>query len=176
MLKDLSYKKKNTLLLAAIAFGLLCVYVLAFKKTIGLVAEVNATETKIEAAKDAPARSAFLQKEIEKLDATIGTQNRPDENSQQSLLELVTDYCKSNNAVLREFPVVTQELKGSFVVETNRFVVEGNFSTLLALVYTLEQKNTPGKIASVEYALKKDAKTREMALTATIYLQNIKKQ
>ena len=55
-------------------------------------------------------------------------------------------------------------------------MIGGNFSTLINLVYLLEQKYNLGKIASVNYQLKKDFKTKEMQLTATIFLQNIKKK
>jgi len=175
MLKNLSYKKKNKLLLAAIILALLFVYSFTIKKTILLISEVNDTGMKAEKAKDAPARSALLKKEINRIDSRIGSQSGRVDEAQESLLELVTGYCRANNAVLREFPEATEARKGSFIIATNRFEVEGNFSVLLALVYMLEQQHGPGKVASVVYALKKNTKTKDMALTATIYLQNIKK-
>jgi hypothetical protein len=176
MFKQISYKKKNKMLIAVLIIGGLLIYSFAIKKTIALVNEVQANSDKINSAKNAPARSQALKKEIEKIDTKIGAFNKVQENEQQSLLELITDYSHTKGTVLREFPEVTRENNGSFIVETNRFVVEGNFQSLLDLVYLLEQNKVPGKIASVDYVLKKDLKTKEMALTATIYLQNIKKK
>ncbi|MCW3071749.1 MAG: hypothetical protein JWO44_1639 [Bacteroidetes bacterium] len=176
MLKNIPYKKKNKVLLAAIILAVLFVYSFTIKKTILLISDVKDAERKAETAKDIPSRSALLNKEIEKIDSRIGTQTGLADESRQSLLEMVTGYCRSNNAVLREFPEATEATQGSFIVATNRFEVEGNFSVLLSFVYMLERKSSPGKVASVNYTLKKNTKTKEMALTATIYLQNIKKQ
>jgi hypothetical protein len=175
MLSDISYKKKNRFLLGAMILAALFIYSFCIKKTLSLISEVKDTELKTEMAKDAPAASALLTKEIEKIDRKIGTKRSPG-NDNQSLLGLVTSYCKSNNAVLREFPEATEAASGSFLVATNRFEVEGDFSSLLSLVYILEQKVDLGKIASVNYSLKKNLKNHELVLTATIYLQNIKKK
>ncbi|MGZ4058661.1 MAG: hypothetical protein ACXVPU_06530, partial [Bacteroidia bacterium] len=92
------------------------------------------------------------------------------------LLELITGYCQVNNTVLREFPKTIIFEKGDILIETNRFVVQGSFQSLLNLIYTLEQKSKIGKVASVEYQIKKEIKDKKILLTASIFLQNIKKK
>jgi len=110
------------------------------------------------------------------MDEKIGDNNLKGQNTAQTLLELVTNYCKNNHAVLREFPETNTNNQEGLMIETNRFVVEGNFSALLNLVYLLEQKNKLGKISSAVYQVKKDFKTKNKMLIVTIYLQNVKKQ
>lgn len=176
MFKNLTYKKKNQLLLVVILLVLLMVYSLAIKKTINIHNTYSEAEKKIVLAASAPMLAAQLEKELLQIDIKLGNENPKKQNTSDALLELTTNYCQNNHAVLREFPKTTITEAGDMTIETNQFVVEGNFSTLINLVYILEQKNKLGKVASVKYQLKKDFKTKEMVLTATIYLQNVKKK
>jgi hypothetical protein len=176
MNKGLTYKKKNKILLAGICFTALFIYSFTFKKTFILINNVKATEAKIEIAKDAPSKSQQLKRKLDLINNKISVYNNTSTNNQQSLLELVTEYCKNNGTILLEFPMVIEEVNAGFIIETNRFVVQGDFNSLLSLVYILEQKNIVGKIAAVNYQVKKDTKTKETILTSTIYLQNIKRQ
>lgn len=176
MLKNLSYKKKNKLLIAVALLIFYLVYALAIKKTIASYDEYNKAENQIELAINAPKMAAQLENQLLQMDSKIGKQNKNGQNTEQALLELITNYCQNNHSILREFPETTMAQRGNLFIETNLFVIEGNFSSLINLVYLLEQKNKLGKIASVRYQLKKDFKTKEMALTAAIYLQNVKQQ
>ena len=176
MFKNLTYKKKNQLLIVTAVLTLFIVYSFAIKKTINAYGKFSDAEHKMEFAANAPKMAEQLEKELRMMDERIGNQNTKGQNTTQVLLELVTNYCQKNHAILREFPEITISNEENLQVETNRFIVEGPFSTLINLAYILEQKNKLGKVASARYQLKKDFKTREMALTATIYLQNIKKK
>jgi hypothetical protein len=173
-MKSISYKKKYNYLLIAIPLCALIIYTLAVKKTIILMNGVSDMQQKIELAKDAPQRSEELKAEIDNMDQWIGQKN--DKNKPHSLLEIVTDYCKTTGSILREFPEEIETVKGNYIVRTNRLIIEGDFSQLLSLVYTLEQKVNIGKVSSVNYSSRKEPRTKQMTLTATIYLQNITKQ
>lgn len=174
MFKNLTYKKKNQLFIIVSLSTVYLIYVFAVKKTIASYSEYIKAESQIELAANAPVMAAQLEKQLLQMDSKIGKQNINGENTEQALLELITNYCQNNHAILREFPETTVAKQGDLFIETNLFVVEGEFTSLVNLVYILEQKNKLGKIASVRYQLKKDFKTKDMALTAAIYLQNVK--
>lgn len=176
MLKDLTYRKKNKLLLLISVAVLFLIYTLSISKTIAAYSDYNASKVKVESAKNAPEQARQLEKQLLEMNSKIGRKETVGEDIVQSLLELVTNYCQDNQAVLREFPEGTIANNGDLFINTNPIVVEGSFSTLVKLVYLLEQKVDLGKIASVKYALVKDRKSKEIALTATIYIQNIKKR
>lgn len=176
MFTDLTYKKKNILLLIAACLLTFLIYSLAIKKTWLAFKTYTDAKEKIELASNAPMMAAKLEKELISIEAKIGNQNKNGTNTEQALIELLTTYCQNNSVVLREFPQATEADQGNLVVETNQFVIEGDFAKLINLVYLLEQKVKLGKVTSSHYQLKKDIKTREMVLTATIYLQNIKKK
>jgi len=162
--------------MAGMLLTLLLAYLLAVKRTVEAYRNYTAASQKAELADNAPMLQAQLEKELMQMDAKLAGSNSSGKPTEQQLLEQVTNYCQDQHIVLREFPQATSALQGDMLVETNRFTVEGNFAALLNLVYILEQKNRLGKIVSVHYALGKDMKTKEMLLTATVFLQNVKKQ
>jgi len=176
LLTDLTYKKKNLLLLVVAIIVALLIYSLAIKRTITAYTQFSVNKEKMEQAANAPAMTEQLEKELIRMDTKIGNHNTKNVNIDEALLSLLTDYCQSKQAVLREFPETTYTEDGDLQIETNQFMIGGNFSTLINLVYLLEQKYNLGKIVAVNYQLKKDFKTKEMQLTATIFLQNIKKK
>lgn len=176
MLNKLTYKKKNLLLLITAVIVAVMIYSFAIKRTIAAYKQVAENQAKMEQAANAPAMAEQLEKELIRMDAKIGNHNTREGNINEALLSLITDYCQSHHAVLREFPETSYTEDGDLAIENNHFMIGGNFSTLINLVYLLEQKYNLGKIASVNYQLKKDFKTKEMQLTATIFLQNIKKK
>ena len=176
MLENLTYKKKNLLLGITAILLLFVVYSFGISKTIKAYQEYSESESKMKIAENAPQMAAQLEKELMIMDIKLGSQNTIGQDTAETLLSLITNYCQHNHAVLREFPQTSTANQGDMVIETNQFVVGGNFSTILKLVYILEQKNKIGKVASVKYQLKKDFKTKEMLLTASVFIQNIKKK
>jgi hypothetical protein len=175
MFKDLTYKKKNMYLLAGVVLFAFLSYKMAFQNTLTAYREVCSLKEQLRMAQDAPKKINALQQQMISIERILGTGQRADTNVQQQLLGIVTDYCQKSNTVLREFPKTIQKTQDDYLVETNIFILEGNFTKLLRLIYLLEQKNRIGKIASVNFLSKKDFKTKLPALTSTIYLQNVKK-
>lgn len=174
MLRDLTYRKKNKLLL--IAGGVLAVltYVLAISNTVDACILANDYESQAAHAASAPLKAAELERQLADMESMLSVQSK-EEDIQQRLLGIVSAYCQSNGTVLREFPQTMHSEEKEFRVETNVFTVEGTFTELLKLVYRLEQEEKLGKVSSVKYFMKKDPKTKTAALNAVIYLQNIKK-
>ena len=152
------------------------IYNFAIKKTLQAKGDCSVAEEQITLAANAPVMAAQLEKELMQMDVKIGSDSLKGKNSVQELRELVTNYCQMNQIVLREFPETTASEQEKLTVETNMFIVEGSFSSLVNLVYILEQKSKLGKVASTHYQLKKDLKSKDLVLTATIYLQNVKKK
>jgi hypothetical protein len=175
MFNKLSYKKKNRLLLAGMILSFLTIYHYTFQKTIALYMEAGALSQKNDRASGAPQKIEALQLQAMQLDRLAGSQQQTDSNIQQGLLNLVSAYCQQNNALLKEFPQTFIQKESDYTIEINSFIVEGNFKELAGLVYELEQKNRMGNIASVDYRVKKDPRSGSRALTANVFMQNIKK-
>lgn len=176
MLNKLTYKKKNLLLILIALLTAVIVYFFAIKKTIAVYHEFTVNKGKMEQAANAPLLAAQLEKELTVMDSKMASQNNRQENVDDAVLSLITTYCQNHHAVLLEFPETTYMEDGNLSIETRQFRIGGDFFTLINLVYLLEQKYNMGKLVSVNYQLKKDFKTKEMQLSATISLQNIKKK
>ena len=174
MLKEVSYKNKNRFLMAGVLLLLVILYPLSFKPSFLLYKKCSYMRQQVSLAKDAPIRVAILRNQEKEFDHVLGI-TKGEDNSQERILSTIADYCQENKILLKEFPKTISKQEKEYLIETNYFTIEGGFVKLLKLCYELEQKNKVGKIASVNYELKKDYKTQEDFLTAMIYIQNIKK-
>ncbi len=155
-------------------FLLLLMYQFSIKNTLSAVSKFKELSHKANLLENAPAKALEYEMLVKQLQQSVGTQSKEGLNAKQALLVLLGDYCNKNKTVIRDFPPSEIATHGNVVVETNKFVVEGSFKSLIKLVYLLEQKNVIGKVMSVRYQFKKDKRTRRKALTATIYVKNIK--
>ena len=175
VLKELTYKKKNLLLMGGSVLFALIIYFSAIKNTLDLYTRCNELVEQLLQADNASYQMIQLQKELQEIESIYGDNKETSSNHQQVLLETISNYCSGNNVILREFPKSTVFNEQDFSVESNMVVVEGSFNNLLRLIYLLEQKNKTGKIASVQFQTKNDFKTKQLALIASIYIQTIKK-
>ena len=175
-MKQVNYKTKNKILLGIGLLLLLIVYQLAIKKSIAAFSLNSSLKQQIEKAAGAPQKLALLEQQNLAYDAILANYKGNGSNTQQLLLSAVTGYCQENNLLLKEFPKSIFKQESEYLVETNYFVLEGGFINTLRLIHHLEQKNRIGKIASVNYQVKKDQRTQKDFLNATIYIQNVKKQ
>ncbi len=178
MLENLSYKKKNKFLLYGGLLLLFLLYALFISDTIELHAVCSSLTGQVQMAQGAPEKVRIYEGRLTEMEKQLGMEQvqAKEGEVEQALLSTVANYCQGNGLVLREFPSTEQSAENDFKVQTNVFVVEGGFVKLLKLVYLLEQKQKLGKVSSVDFSSKKDYKTGLFALTAKVYIQNVKGQ
>lgn len=175
MLKNLTYKKKNRLLAAALVLFAWVIYSYAISDTVAAWKACSEMEERTAKAAGAPVQNAVLRKQLEEMDRLIGSGAYAGGDVQQALLGIASAWCQEKGVLLREFPQTIFSEEKDLRIETNVFTVEGDFKKLLGLVYELEQKQKVGKLASVNFQMRKDPKTKTKNLTVTIYVQNVKK-
>ena len=154
---------------------LFIIYFSAINKTLDLYFQCNEMKAQLNQTQNASQQLFQLEKQMKEIEAVFGGEQENKDNYQQLLLEVLSNYCSPNHVVLRKFPEPTIIHEQEFSVETNIISVEGGFKNLLHLVYLLEQKNKLGKIASLHFQTREDFKTKQKALFADIYIQNVKK-
>jgi hypothetical protein len=172
--QKLSYRQKSRLLVSAAAVFLFMVYFLGIKKTIMKYRECAELEIKTKLAVNAPAELMSLEKNFYAMKKS--TESYVAINVQQSLLGVVSKYCNENNLVVKDFTQPAISTNKDVTIETNSFVVEGPFTKALRLVYNLEQVNKLGRVASVNFSMKKDYVSKSSSLNTTVYIQNIKNE
>ena len=172
---SLTFKKRNRYLLLGLFVMILVCYNFAVKGTITLINGVSEMKQQASLANDAPARINDLQKQLTKIESEIGNTHNDSNSIQQVVLSLITNYCLKNNIVLQEFPKPITNQEKDILIETDYFVVEGDFIKLLLLVNQLEHHKEIGKVTSTHFQSKKNVKTKKTELVVTIYIQNLKK-
>jgi hypothetical protein len=160
--------------IAAAVMFLFMVYSLGIKKTVAQYKECKGLEDKVRLATSAPADLVEVERKYSAMQKLMESYNAGT-NIQQALLGVASKYCNENNVVLKDFPKPIISSEKDLTIETNQFVVEGDFTKLLRLLYNLEQRNKLGRIASANFFLRKDYSSKTNNLMASIYIQNIKK-
>ncbi len=151
------------------------VYKLAISKTIKVHQDYAYLKQQVVLSKDIDKKLESLSEQLTAIEGVFKSSITTGANSQEKILETVTEYCKDKPVLLKEFPKsITKETNG-YLVELNYFTVEGDYKHLLNLVYLMEQKVKTGKVASVNFRIKENMKTKKDELIATIYIQNLKK-
>jgi hypothetical protein len=60
-----------------------------------------------------------------------------------------------------------------YLIETRIAIFEGNFSSLLTVLYTLEKNYSSGKVVSVKFETETNLKTQKKRLLMSLYIQSI---
>jgi len=147
---------------------------MAFNKTFRLSKECHSLETKLQQLKNAPQQMVLIKAKLDEINSKVGDKRIDQLNFEELIIEHVSNYCKENNLVLKEYPGVHKYHQQDYMTETCKITVEGNFIQLLRLAYSIEQHFTFGKVSSLNFYTGKNYRTKKLELLAEIYVQNIK--
>ncbi len=175
MFDKLTYKNKNRVMLVLAVALLYLVYKLAVSKTVKVYNDFAYLKSQVILSKNIDTKLDDLSKQLNAVEGIFKSSITSGNNSQEKILETVTNYCKQKPVLLKEFPKSMMKETNGYLVELNYFTVEGDYINLLNLVYTMEQQIKVGKVASVKFNLKENQQTKQHELTATIYVQNLKR-
>lgn len=173
-IRNLSWKKKNRLLLVGLILTAWVIYSYAISNTLAARSSCADLQLQLDSASEAPVRIAELESELARLEAISGSTDNvnADSATHEQLLNLVSEYCESNGLTLREFVSPVRYTQQEWIVETHPFTVEGTFIGIVQLLDYL-RTNVPGKIVSADIHTKKDTKSKTTSLLVTVYVQNI---
>jgi len=173
MLKKLTNKEKSITLGIIIAMVSLTSYQLAFDKTFALKNNCEITEEKLNKLEDAPERIDAIQRDIQKIDRYLGNENQY-KDAEKALLEQVGRMCKQNEVIFKEFPGHHLISNKNYTLITYKMVLQGKFVPLLKVLHDLEKKLRFGKVASVDFRIKKDPRSGNKQLNMIFFVQGIK--
>jgi len=171
--KNLSYKQKNILVIAGGLLFLFFAYHFAIKKTLDLVSLHNEMLSDYATAQTAPKEIRRYEEELMVMASILGNFSNEDLSNREMVLALITEFCQAHRLGLNSFPQELTHQTEDYNITTTAIVVEGRYTALVKLLYKLEYLEQVGRVASVEFKMHKDRKTRRNYLAATIYLQNI---
>jgi hypothetical protein len=149
---------------------LLCavIFQLNIRKTIGVYSHYRDQLQKVGLAASAPARIATLQKKL-----ANAQQSALKPYKREMLLENVTDFCRNNNLLIRAFPEAQKVVQNENNIVTNQIEIEGNFKSMVKLVYMLEAAERLGSVGSLKFFVFKDRTAKRNVLKGQIVLRNL---
>jgi len=167
-------KNKNIFLLIAVIVILFLCYKFSISNTIAIRKEYKNLIKQESIFNDIPKQlSLYANKEIY-YDSILNTMNIGDTSLENNILRLLNVEAKKGNFKIIDFnnPHVYQTQDNTF--NTYNFTLQGNYTSLLKAIYTIEKKNSFGEIIHLNFQKKKNYSTRKNFLNATVFIQNIK--
>jgi hypothetical protein len=173
MIRGLTWKRKNQLLLIGAVLLLWVVYNFALSRTLETRAACIVLQQRIDSAGTAPDQLAALKREFANFQTETGVEDTSDE-LHEYLLGIVTTYCAANNLVLRNFTQPIHLRQQEWKIDDHPLTIQGSFIGLLKLLHHLEQEPRSSVISS-EFRSRRDPKTQELSLSLVLYIQTIQK-
>jgi len=168
--------KKNIVLFFWLILLLWISYIFSFSKSFEVLNKYKALSKEKEMLKSIPNQIIKLKKENVYLDSLLAKNKLSSESSfQNNLLQHISSYGKENNLKIVSFNSPHVFSKNESTMKTFSFSVKGNYTSIIKLIYNLEQKNKFGKIISVDFERKKNYRLNRNYLVCEILLQRIER-
>ncbi|PKP03993.1 MAG: hypothetical protein CVU11_06440 [Bacteroidetes bacterium HGW-Bacteroidetes-6] len=173
-LQQITYKNRYRLLLAGIVVLAVIVYHFGFSKTIAMYQLKNELIDRSSEVEDAPQRISGLKQQVAAFESLISGNPSDTTETRNKIMNYVSRFCNDHNLTLSGFLPPVDVDRGTFILETNILEIEGDFSTILRLVYNMEMVWKPGKVVSVKFFTSEDLRTKTLKLFAHVYIQKVK--
>ena len=172
MFANLTYKQK--------LIGLGCLAILlflaankkSFKLTKHAYEQVQQLENKLDYVHASTVDSKVTYKQLNFYDKIIGKQGVTPEEIQQQILDFTTGFTAINVFNLEEIHLAESN---GFDIISNQLILEGDYNSLLEIVYEFEKKFKFSNIVSVSFTKEKEYRTRKSKLRVKIIFQNYEK-
>ncbi|MEO1010897.1 MAG: hypothetical protein AAFX53_06290 [Bacteroidota bacterium] len=165
---------KNKLLFLGIVLLLFVSYKLAISKTFLLQSESKSLEAQVVQFQDMPKQLSLLNQKEQYYDSILRHMNLMDTSVQNNLLRILNKQAHKNKVKVMDFnkPHVLQIGENDYF--TFSFDLNGNYTDILKVIHTIEQKGSFGEIVHTNFEKKKDYRTGKYSLGATVLIQQVK--
>lgn len=175
MFENLTYRKKVYLITGVFVLFLIIAYTVVFSKTFTLFKETKLKNEKLVWLKEKEKEIPFLQSQMVLLDKAY---NSSDSSSiRDQLTSFISDFAERNDAFVTEIPEKSFYSKTNLNVQTNKFVIRGNFKNLVLLLNAVEKEyNFSAKVVSAKFYSIKDLQSKQTNLYLALVTQSFKQQ
>jgi hypothetical protein len=170
MIPKLTYQQKLKLLPWVFLAVIILVYWIAVSGTVKLKNRCNELRKEMILAGDAPAQLVSLTARLNEFNSMAG--NNQNNGSSDPLLNFISTNSSPGVSLINFLPlhVYTRQ---PYVIETRIAIFEGNYSSLLTVLFSLEKNYSSGKIVSVKFETDTNLKTAKKRLLMTLYIQSV---
>ncbi len=171
----MTQRNKNILLVTGLLLVLFFAYRYGYSKTFAISKEVTKLEHQKHAYQTAPAQLAALADKEKQLDEILQKNNVEGSSLQNNILKTLHTLSSEYGFVIVAFEkphVFTQE-SSQKTTTTYNFTMQGDYKSLINVVYALEQKYSFGNVIMVDFEKKKNFRTRKNYLECNVLLQRL---
>jgi hypothetical protein len=166
----MTYQQKLKLLPWLLLAGIILVYWVAVSGTVKLKASCNELRKEMISAGDAPAQLISLTTRLNEYNAVAG--NNQKDGGSDPLLNFISINSTSGASLISFLPLHVY-MKQPYIIETRIAIFEGNYSSLLTVLFNLEKNYSSGKVVSVKFETETNLKTEKKRLLMTLYIQSV---
>lgn len=171
----MTQKNKNILLFAGLLVLFVIAYRYSFSKTFAVRSEVRILETEKEIKQSTPAQLITLANKEKELDKILVKNNVEGSSVQNNILKILNDLSEVHKFKIIAFeePHVFNDEATQKNATTYNFTIEGEYKSIITVIYKLEQQYSFGNVINVNFEKKKNYKTRKEYLQCNILLQRL---
>ena len=173
MFKTITYKRKFIFVIIGFLLLFFAAYKKNFKHIFEIRTQLSASKEKLNTLDDSYQQIFFLKNEIEQLNDLIGGQTKQPELAQRFILDFITNIGLSIN--IHNIDDTHIFIDDEFKIYTNVLQIEGDYNSLLKLLYSIEKDFTASKVVSSEFYTEKNYRTNSKTLFLKLILQNYEK-
>jgi len=171
----MTQKNKNIALIIGLLLVVFIAYQYSFSKTFAVSKEVAKLENQKEAYQSAPAQLAALANKEKQLDEILKKNNVEGNSLQNNILKVLNTLSNDSGYTIIAFeePHIYLDEASQKTTTTYNFTLQGDYKSLINVVYALEQKYSFGNVINVNFEKKKNFRTGKSFLQCQVLLQRI---
>ncbi len=169
----MTQKNKNKLLVLGFVLALFACYHLAFSKTIETKKELNKIKLQSNTLKNVSKNTVNLFQREKYVDSILKKNNFKNVSVQNNLLEFLNEQSLKKNFIINEFTQPHSFIKDNITITSYHFILQGDYKSLQAVIFNLEQQYNFGKISHINFEKKRDFRKQRNNLICTLVLENI---
>ncbi|WP_299181202.1 hypothetical protein [uncultured Aquimarina sp.] len=171
----MTQKNKNISLIIGLLLVLFVAYRYGFAKTFAIHQKVSKLENQKEIYESAPTQLAALANKERQLDEILKNNNVEGNSLQNNILKILNTLSENSNFKIISFekPHMYLDAGSQKTTTTYNFTLQGDYKSLINVVYGLEQNYSFGNIIGVNFQKKKNFRTGNRFLQCQILLQRV---
>jgi len=165
-------KQRLILLLVGIFLAIFICYQFAISKTVALKGQYTHLQQQEVLFKNIPKQLTLVKKKQMYYDSILTKYQLNGNSAQNSLLQNITIYAKSNQLKVIDFTEPHISNINEVMVKTYQFTLEGDYNKTISLIHKLEKETKFGEIINLHFEKEKNYRTGKYYLQAKVLLKS----
>ena len=165
---------KNIYLIIGFIIVIILAYKLSISKTFALQKDYKTLSHEAIISKNIPSQLAVLKQKEVYYDSLLTKYQINGISLQNSILKTINSYADKNNIKVVSFVEPHSIQQNDLMVKTYQFTLEGDYNSIVKLIYHIEQKTKFGEIINLHFEKKKNHRTQKSYLHASVLLKNFR--